>query len=945
MLILKLAFVALIVCAWLPVSSSAGPAGLRVVRADAHGVTLEVVTPPVRVAPVAGTAYQVVSIPSWAQTTEPGRPQTPTIGGLLALPEGATAHVEILAVEQETRPSGPILPAPRPQMEVAGRPGDVCWDYTPDPAVYAADTLWPPHLVELGPDARLRSHHVVPLRVCPVQVRPARGELLITRRLLVRVTFQGGDGWGERTSVPVGPLDAVIHRAILNGAQIPSPQPQASLTFDATRNTPALKITIAADGVYQLTRADLLAAGWDPAGQDPRHFQITHCDQPVPILVSGEADGDLGDGDTILFYGQAMTGAFTTRNVYWLSVGDSPGLRMAERDGRPVHGYPLATVFTATLHAEENQVYWQNPPNGAGHDHWFWKLLAAPASADLPFTLTNLAPAGDAAVRVLLRGKTNDPAAPDHHTRLRLNGALIDDQFWDGDGEYWHTVVVSDSLLQAGANTLTVESVSTAAAVNSLYVNWLEVEAHHTHTAVSDALDFYAPGPGAYRFDVTGFTTSTLDLWDITDAARPTRIVSATAIPTGLRFEDTTVARQRYVALAPAQRRAPAALTLDEPSNWRSPAHGADYIVITHPDFYTAAQPLVAWRQAQGWRAALVKVTDVYDEFSGGVFDPTAIRDFLRYAYESWTPPKPSYVLLVGDANMDYQDHFGTGTPNWVPAHVFETWPIGETPGDNWFACVDGDDALPDLALGRFPVRTAAEAQALVSKTLAYEGGSPPGDWTSRALFVADDDDLAFEAVSEDLLGRLPTVYTATRVYARQYAAPANPATDIRNAIHAGVGLVNYTGHGSVDNWGAWAGGRIWASTDVAELTNGGKLPFVTTATCINGFFAHPLDPRCLAEEFLLCAGGGAVGVWAPTGLGTPAEHQVLFGHLYDAWFVDGVTRAGDATTLAKWRTAGGVSYWDEILNTYTLFGDPATPVRLAPTYRLFLPLVMREYG
>ena len=112
-------------------------------------------------------------------------------------------------------------------------------------------------------------------------------------------------------------------------------------------------------------------------------------------------------------------------------------------------------------------------------------------------------------------------------------------------------------------------------------------------------------------------------------------------------------------------------------------------------------------REGQDLRVKVVDVADIYDEFSYGVVTPAAIKDFLTYAYESWSPPAVQYVLLVGDHSVDYKDNDGGGAQNFVPSYLSFTEHMGETVTDEYFAHISGDDAVPDIYLGRLPAAHA----------------------------------------------------------------------------------------------------------------------------------------------------------------------------------------------------------------------------------------------
>jgi len=163
---------------------------------------------------------------------------------------------------------------------------------------------------------------------------------------------------------------------------------------------------------------------------------------------------------------------------------------------------------------------------------------------------------------------------------------------------------------------------------------------------------------------------------------------------------------------------------------------------------------LVALRQSQGLEVKMVNVQDIYDEFSYGIPTPVAIRDFLSYAYTNWSSPAPQYVLLVGDSTYDYKDNYNRGTVNYVPAYTVYTDYMGETVTDENFVTISGDDAVADMYIGRLPANSAAEAQAMAAKIIAYETDLNTGSWEKNVVLVADNPTEAYEAVFETITNR-----------------------------------------------------------------------------------------------------------------------------------------------------------------------------------------------
>lgn len=945
-------------------SPAVQPSKVSLLESGRGSMILELQVPALAQQQAQDSACHTLSAPGLASLGRPGRPVVPTRGVLLAVPTLAGLRLEVLDAAPQPLPPTALCSTPVYKVAPPLSPAtvDTARQEPSVPGVY------PEAPAEITYSGLVRGQPVAQIQFYPVQVDSARDSLLFYPRLRVRLWFDPSRVEVRPARTAGGAFDAILQAILFN------PPPPAALPPAATGSPPAqpsvrpsaafsetLKVFVDQDGMVQITPGHLAAAGWDPSAIDPRTLKLTHLGVELPLWVEDQNANNIFDGsDWLLFYGQAMTGPYTRRNVYWLTYGGADGLRMATRDADPVHGYPVPASFPATRHAEQDTApdgYWQNPPGREAQDHWYWTgRLMAPASAGLPFQMPPFSTdVSSMTLRVLLAGQTDDHAHdPDHHTRLKVNGVLVGEAWWDGRIEYLQTAVITPTLFVTGSNTLTVETVGdTGAAVDTLYANWLEVDYQALYASQDDSLAFQAPAAGNYQFRIGGLSAAGVEVFDTTVPTAPVRLLNVQSLPANLEgspsragsgyiavLEDSATAASRYLALTPAQRRAPDGLLADLPSNLQDPANGADEIIIAYDGFYTDTLPLVAHRQGQGLRVQLVRITDVYDEFSGGIVTPQAIRDFLTYAYQSWAPQAPTYALLVGDASLDWLDRFGTGIPNFLPAYIFDAWEVGETAQDNWFACVDGDDALPDLFIGRLSAQTNADVQAMVSKTIAYETNPPTAGWATRTLWVADDDVDEFEDISDFWIGQFPSAYQPQRVYVGDYP-PGNPQADIVSAINDGRFLVCYNGHGNQDRWGSWSGGQIFNTATVSQLTNADRLPFVVTATCLNGFFPNPLLSYCLAEELARKADGGAVAVWSPSALGWPLQHQVLFMELFDSLFGAPAATLGSITTQAKLAAAvQGVG--QELLDTFVLFGDPALGLEVTAGHRVYLPLVLK---
>ena len=382
---------------------------------------------------------------------------------------------------------------------------------------------------------------------------------------------------------------------------------------------------------------------------------------------------------------------------------------------------------------------------------------------------------------------------------------------------------------------------------------------------------------------------------------------------------------RRFVAATTAGLRQPAAITPVPGGDLRDLPDGADLIIVTVPQFRAALEPLVAARQKQGLRVAVVDVEQIYDSFSNGEPGPEAIRDFVQYARTHWPAPAPRYLLLAGDASYDPRGYLGGAELDLVPTQLVHTAFSGWTASDVWYALPDDSaGVLPALAVGRFPAQTAEQLAAMVAKTLEYESGDQTATWRRDALVVADNDEPGF-AEAAKVFGDQLTGYQARAITVA--GDGAGTRQELAQAFAQGTGLLGYFGHGSVE---LWAQEKILAVDDVAKLTNREKLPIVFTVTCLSGLFQHPIKPS-LGETLVRAKNGGAVAALVPSSAAVLPDQRVLAQGLAVALGAsagpNGPKTLGDAVLAAQQsltNAAGGVR---EVLLTFNLLGDPTLPL------------------
>jgi len=911
----------------------------------------------------AGTC-QLLSAEGFIRNASPGAPALLSAGVLIGIPFDSTPDLVIKSMDTvDFAAEVDVCPIATPllQTEMNGlvsKQGEVLQE---DSRLYSTDSFLPDQPVELNVIGMIRNQQVARLSFSPILYNPARDKLVLIRHITVEILF----GKLEKTinqpvTIDEGQFEQVLQKVLINYEQARNWRLSPEWTTVGTTSMdiypaliqPAYKLGVNRDGIYQVTYAQLLLAGVPVESLDPRSFRLFNQQVEIPIVVSGEDDSIFDPSDYILFYGQKINTKFTDTNIYWLYWGGDPGARIAVQDGS-VHDAILSPSFRATEQLEENHGYISRSPSGPGNDHWYWTMLNAyqgPIWRDFSFNLQHLpASASPATLNGLFKGYFADPQ---HHTRLYINGHLLDDYIWSSTAEYSFTLEFPPEYLFEGSNTISVElPFDDGISTDQVLVNWFMISYDDSYIAKNNLLEFSQPGQR--KLEVSGFITDDIDIFETTDPNTPIRVLGGSITPVDagyqISFEQPLSGEHHYMVLSPTSWLTPTSIIPDIPSNLKDDSNGADYLIISYVDFIDAVQPIAAYHAIHGLRVKVVDVQDIYDEFNNGVFSPQAIQDFITYAYSNWTSPAPTYVLLVGDGHYDFHDYYGGSGPNYMPPFLgeFDPW-IGETASDNRFVTISGNDILPDIFIGRLPVNTITETVSVVNKVLTYGQGLADEDWDSHLSFVADNADGAgnFPASSDNLADHYsPVDYNIEKIYfgIDPYTSAEFTRQAITSAINDGRLIVNYNGHGSIQNW---ASEDLFSLDDLDNLVNIGKYPFFVPMTCLEGYFIFPKIPRynlpSLAESLVVAHDKGAIASWSPAGFGLSNGHDLLAQGFYQALFVDDLTRFGQATTFAKYHLAANSPAYQDLIDTYNLFGDPGIRLKASTAFTIDLPLIIR---
>ena len=365
----------------------------------------------------------------------------------------------------------------------------------------------------------------------------------------------------------------------------------------------------------------------------------------------------------------------------------------------------------------------------------------------------------------------------------------------------------------------------------------------------------------------------------------------------------------------------------------RAQKQGADYLAIVadEPGFMDALTPLLTYREKTGLQVTAVSLAQIMSEFGDGEASSEAIRDFLQFTAEHWQPA-PQFVLLVGDATSEPQRN--TTNRNLLPTHLLAITPNTTAASDSWFITFDGTNT--PIAIGRFPVQTVAQVTAVVNKTIAYETAvaqSPDAAWLQRALLIADDQpyfDMAAEHL-EDNLDR-----SGYHTHDLHMSQNQDIYTNIIAVLNRGVGILNYTGHGSETSF---ADGIAFTAEDARLLQNEYRLPIFTAFSCQNGSFTDP-DQESVAQQLLLSENGGIVAAIGTSGHTETHDSLSLSSIFYRQLLNGRATTLGEVLTKTKTAVHDNEDL-ETAVQTYNLLGDPALHFHQANPPQIVKPMPM----
>lgn len=751
------------------------------------------------------------------------------------------------------------------------------------------------------------------------------------------------------------------------------------------------KIGITESGVYRLDQAFLNSIGLNTSGIDPRNIRLygngggmlpqqnrlpRHDDLVEnAIVIEGEGDGNFGSGDFLLFYGEGphvwnystenqrfehSYNLYSDTSFYFLTVGATPGKRIEDR---PVAANPTYTPSMGrAFHFHE----WdrENPIHSGRH--WLGEKFDLIRERTFSFYMPDVLSTGEARLHTRLIARSDQVtsfAVKARNTQLGTVSINLS-SVANSESTYYKSKYASYSIqpsdVEGDSLRITYTYNKAGSSRSEGWLDWVEIDYDQAFDAAQRNQFRFSVVEGVDAAAVASISvanaTADYRVWDITD---PVAITGQAYSLNGSNMDFAFPADEiRQFMAVKGDYLSP--ISADKIANQN--LHGlelSDYLIITHPDFREAADLLAAFHESHyGRTVEIVYPYQIYNEFSSGKQDVTAIRDFIRMFYERSGGALPGYVLMMGDGTYDFKNHNNWSTfTNFVPTYQSrDSWdPTDSYTSDDYFVMldssegfwgensgIDGDNFYQvnklDAAIGRLPVESLDEALAAVDKIKNYvTDPAGIGSWRNQILLVADyreneaihmiqADGYTNQIINADGCFNIDKVYMDNYPMLRTADGARFPEgrQALINGLDEGYLIVNYTGHGGE---AAWSNARILQLPDIQGMTNFNRLPVVVTATCEFGRYDNP-DRRSGAEIMVSKEQGGAIALFTTVRLVYSSPNATLNANFYKEVFKydtdnQRMPTFGEIMYRTKNRTFTASTLANINSRNFTLLGDP----------------------
>ena len=734
------------------------------------------------------------------------------------------------------------------------------------------------------------------------------------------------------------------------------------------------KFKVDKSGVYKISGTDLQNAGISLANLDPekigvygfggmlneKNADFRYADIPeLAIQVELGNDGNFDANDYLLFYAQgpdswnynSTKGVFEhhlniyDRNAYYfVHIGNQNGKRIAILpQPEEAAGFQIDEFVDYAFIEDEKY----NLINSGRR--WLGDKFEFTDSHNYTFNFDNLVPGSTAFLKAELVARSSATSSFD----LLYNGLVLGNTSISKIPTGSYPAYAYDNTFEKYFQLALEPSVSIDLEYNrplSSSIGWLdylEINVSRQLIFGEDQLAFRSPNSVAEdaitQFKIGNANASTV-LWDISDIANVGSLQLSLNSTFG-EYKVSTDNLREFIAFELDM--AYNVEFVEQISNQNLHAvTNTDMLIVCPQEFAEQAEELADFHRQDGLSVQVTPLYQIYNEFSSGAQDITAIRDYVRAVYKS-SSSSLKYLLLFGDASFDYMNREDINT-NLVPTYEsFESFdPIISIAVDDYFGFLDDDEGDMyyddvDIGIGRLPVVNAEEASQAVAKIKHYASTSSDvyGDWRNIVCFVADDEDNNLHIrQANDLATMVDTIFPGgnlDKIYVDAFPQVSTPAGQrypkvneaINERVDKGALILSYTGHGGETGWGQE---RYLDMPDIESWTNKDKLPVFLTATCE---FARYDDPHRVSagESIFLNEKGGGIALFTTSRATYAGSNFVMSKHFYNYTLNHpdhDYMRMGDILKLTKRASGSGFN-----VMKFVLLGDPALKLSIPKNF------------
>ncbi|MEI7811739.1 MAG: type IX secretion system sortase PorU [Ignavibacteria bacterium] len=901
-----------------------------------------------------------------------GSPLLPLRSLSLGVPEEFGNTIEILETGY-TDIQG--KPAPKPTVSVKTNLPE--YSYSLSDTYYSSAEK---ELVSFGDFGLVRDIPLQTINISPVKFIPGQNKIRQYTRIVFKLNYSSNQNLSGNPSTDVFLSDAILNFANAKYWHIGK---AAKLNKTVRINSVLssgrwFRFEATEEGIYKITASTLNTIGIDPSSVDPKTIKVYNnggkmlnenltVRRPADLVENATYlsktvdDGRFNDGDYILFYGRGihfwdydtLTGKvvryfhnYSKSNYYFLTFGGTAGKRVVQKAGGAQVTDTISTTPAYTAWEEDKARLMNSGRLYMGDD-----FLETQTSRTYLTSLSGIIPNSTVTYKFnfVNRAEANASLKIDENSVSIYNAAIYGVGIGQlENAEAYRGISLNGETAYKSAWTDERSVLKFTYVPNSApaigYLNSFELYFRKQLKAYSDHLTFYSPDVTAgVEYHLSGFSNSDFKVFDVTDYSNLKLIINP-AISGGdciFQVSETKNKVSKYLAVGLSSYKLPLNFTEITNSNLHGAADEGTFIIITYKNFLEQAKRLKAHKESLKYKVStvVVDIQDIFNEFSSGMQDVSAIRDYIKYAYDNWSI-KPEYVLLLGDGDYDYKNISGKNQNFIIPYESLNSYhSIESYVSDDFYACVSGNDLVVDLALGRINVTSVTEAQAAVDKIIRYETASAIGTWRNLITLVADDGytSSGYEGAyhneqSESISRLLPASYDQHKIYEAQYpsvqtgAGKRKPQVNkaIINAINDGSLIINWIGHGNPD---VWAHEYVFEKgTTIPQLVND-KYCFLIAATCDFGRYDTP-EEQSSTEMMLLKADGGTIGSLTSARTVYSLDNFQLASDFYSNLFIKDTT--GLIRPIGKSYMLTKMHNYQLNDRKYHLFGDP--------TIRLVVP-------